>query len=150
MKYILGMGNILRGDDGIGPRIIEFILKNNLENGFTCQDIGSNIWNLLPILSPKTEKILLIDAVKMGKNIGDAAIFSLQDVIVRRKQSSSETHDGELLSLLEMVKQADYHLPEIYIMGIQPQSFSYQIELSKTLQKNMDSYVQQAIEEIAP
>jgi len=68
MKYIIGIGNVMRNDDGIGPRIIDHILDNELEDNFRSLDFASNAWGILPLLNPETEKILCIDTTNTAGN----------------------------------------------------------------------------------
>lgn len=69
--YIIGMGNTMRSDDGIGSHIINHILENNLKNGFCALDFASNAWGILPLLNQNTDKILIIDCACMQQCAGD-------------------------------------------------------------------------------
>ena len=80
---ILGIGNILRGDDGLGPVLIERLtlrlqksanLKGNIE--LVCFDAGTTPENYAgKIIKEKPGTILIVDALHLGKNPGDYEIL---------------------------------------------------------------------------
>jgi len=148
MKYILGMGNIMRSDDGIGPYLIEYIIDHGLEDGFTGIDIGTNIWNILPLLTEETEQLLIIDCAQMGKQPGTACFFPLT-AILQNEVGLSGGHEGDIAQLLHMAKQAKYHIPDIKFMGIEPDCLEYELGLSAILQENIGEYALQAIQKIS-
>jgi len=144
MKYIIAIGNMTRGDDGIGAHIIEYILNQNLENNFQALDFSTNVWGILPLLTIQTKKILIIDCAYMQEQPGSSEIFPL-DYINKRNQTSLETHESSLQQLLEVARKADYPIPNISIMGIEPDKIDYDLSLSKKLEDKLIDYVQQAI-----
>ena len=47
---VLGLGNPLRGDDGVGPRVVEEVIRRGLPEGVTALDGGTGGLDLLPVL----------------------------------------------------------------------------------------------------
>ena len=47
---VLGLGNPLRGDDGVGPRLVEELTRRGLPRGVTALDGGSAGLDLLQML----------------------------------------------------------------------------------------------------
>ena len=148
MKYIIALGNIMRSDDGIAAHIINGIIDNKLEHGFQALDIASNVWGILPLLTIETEKILIIDCAHMQEKPGTAKFFTL-NCIIEQKINSAESHETSMIQLLEVAKKADYPIPNISIMGIEPESEEYALSLSAILEDKLDEYVQQAIQFIS-
>jgi len=145
MKYIIAIGNMIRCDDGIGAHIIEYILKNNLENGFHALDFATNIWGILPLLNSSTEKILIIDCALMQEKPGTAKIFPI-DCIIKKNEITIENHEASLIQLLELAKTAEYSIPNISVMGIEPNNVKYDLALSNILENNLIDYAQYAID----
>jgi len=80
----------------------------------------------------------------MQEQPGSSKIFPL-DYINNRNQTSLETHESSLQQLLEVARKADYPIPNISIMGIEPDKIDYDLSLSKKLEDKLIDYVQQAI-----
>ena len=81
---ILGCGNILFGDDGFGPEVVEYLKKNysTIENAEVI-NAGCSVRNILfdIILSDKKpEKIIIIDAVDMGRMPGEFFEIPVEDI----------------------------------------------------------------------
>ncbi len=76
---ILGCGNILFGDDGFGPAVIEHLLSHyDIPEDIYVMDVGTGVRKLLftLALSPgNTQRIILIDSVDKGRKPGE--IFEL-------------------------------------------------------------------------
>jgi hydrogenase maturation protease len=66
---ILGLGNILMGDEGIGVHIVQALENLALPPGVTCLDGGTGGFILLEPLQ-SADRIILIDAAADGNPIG--------------------------------------------------------------------------------
>jgi coenzyme F420 hydrogenase subunit delta len=76
---VLGCGNVLFGDDGFGPAVIEYLHTHfNIPDTVCAVDVGTGVRNVLFTISisPKLpRRILLIDAIDRGGSPGE--IFEL-------------------------------------------------------------------------
>ncbi|MCL4538583.1 MAG: hydrogenase maturation protease [Bacteroidetes bacterium] len=76
---VLGCGNLLFGDDGFGPAVIEYLEGNYLIPEDVCvMDVGTGVRNLLFTLAldpTLPQKIVIVDAVDRGMRPGE--IFEL-------------------------------------------------------------------------
>ena len=145
MKYIVGLGNETRGDDGIGPKIVHYLLEQPPQEGFCAIDLASNIWGLLPLLTENTQKILLIDCSYLGKSAGNFQFFSLKN-ITDKKNKSIENHELSLLQFIQLVQKTDYKVPPFTLMGIEPEQVMLGSGLSVTIEKKVPFYAQQALD----
>ena len=66
---ILGIGNLLLGDEGVGVHAAQALMKKDLPEGVTVLDIGTAILDALPELE-KADRVIVIDAVMAGKEAG--------------------------------------------------------------------------------
>ena len=58
---IVGIGNIIRGDDGLGPKLIEFLKSRPINADlFDCGTAPENY--IFPILSTSCDTVVLVDA----------------------------------------------------------------------------------------
>jgi hydrogenase maturation protease len=144
MKYIIGLGNMMRGDDGIGSSVIEYILNNRLEQDFYALDFATNAWGILPLLTTETEKILLIDCSYMQETPGTVKFFPL-DCVVNQDKASVENHESSITQLVKVATLAGYHIPTIYIMGIEPVCIKTELSLSAVLENKLVDYAEDAV-----
>ena len=144
MKYLVGIGNYIRGDDSIGLRIAEYVSAQGLNEGFEVLDIADNGLNLLGYFED-AEEMLWIDAVRSGRKPGEFFFFSPDDVESEKKLSARTTHEGDFLQVLRLARQLGYRIPPIVIMGIEPAKMDEGIKLSLELSGRFGEYVEEAV-----
>lgn len=137
---VIGCGNILLGDDGFGPRVIEHLKKNYVIPPKTCViDAGTGVRKILfdLILSlKKPGKIIIIDAIDKDKNPGE--VFEiLLDHIPREKTTDFSLHLAPSINLLKELK--DLCQVEVIVLACQPAHIPEEVRpgLSKTLKKKV-------------
>lgn len=147
-KYIIGLGNYSKNDDGIGLRIVEYIVENNLQDGFEAFEVGNDGISLITFFNESTEKVLIVDCALMGKNPGEYLIFPYDSITTKKEVGNISTHEGDIIKLVELAIQLDHPIPEIIILAIEPESLEMDMTLSECLQNKFDEYVKAAIEAI--
>jgi len=145
VRYLIGVGNYCGFDDSIGLRLIEHIADNDLERGFRAIDLSGNTLNLLAYLDQTAEHILIVDSARMGRKPGAYEFFKAEDVETKKELTGLTTHEGDLLKVLELARQMNYHIPPITFLGIEPQSLKNEMGLSETLQGRLREYADAAI-----
>ena len=146
--FVLGVGNAICGDDGIGPRVVDYLEQNRLDQSFGLVDVGGDGLKMLHYLNDSVEKILIVDTAFMGMNAGDYRLFSPDDVASSKTQDSLSTHGGDVIKILELGKRVGYNIPPIRIMGIEPANVSQCLEISPALQDRLPDYAKVIAEEI--
>ena len=74
---ILGVGNVLLCDEGIGVRVIEFLQKQTLPDDIELVDGGTAGADLIDILADR-ETVIIVDAVRSDKPAGTIVRFGLK------------------------------------------------------------------------
>ena len=81
---ILGVGNILFGDDGFGPATVDYLLKNcKIPDDVYVMDVGTGAGDVLftvGLSQNKPEKIIVIDAVDIKRKPGEIFELSIDDL----------------------------------------------------------------------
>lgn len=132
---LMGIGNELRHDDGVGQSIIKRLEEcaSDAILVINCKDVPENFTSHAKRFKPT--HIILIDAVDFGANPGDVDIFEIQDF----ESSEITTHKASLTVI------ADYLLQEtaarIFVIGVQPANSSFGIGLSLDVKKAVDLIV---------
>jgi hydrogenase 3 maturation protease len=118
---ILGVGNILKGDDGAGPKVCELL------KGIACVEVidgGTAPENYIgPIVAKAPEVLLIVDAMDFGASPGTTKIFNPAQL----GKSALSTHYLSPRVLVDMINaQIDV---QVLLIGVQPA----QVHLGKPL-----------------
>lgn len=90
---VLGCGNVLFGDDGFGPAVVERLKKDyKLPDSACVLDIGTGARKILFTLTlgeKKPENIIIIDAVDFGRKPGEIFEIPLEEIPVTKTDDFS-------------------------------------------------------------
>ena len=136
---IIGIGNLLLMDEGIGVHTINELEKYDLPNNVEIYDGGTGGFKLIDLMH-NTKKVIFIDAVETGKAPGTITAFKSKDVRSLYPKKKYSLHDTDLLEVIKMTELLD-NSPEIEIVGIQPKTINYGTTLSKELADSMSNIV---------
>ena len=128
---VIGLGNTLRRDDGIGIVILEALLNSFRKPGIDYLNFGIASFDLIYKLQ-EYDAVLLIDGIDAGLAPGELKIFELKDIAYVSKEAPVSTHEFDLKSLFELYKRFELK-SKIYVVGIQAQDTSYGEGLSEAL-----------------
>ncbi|MFW6142098.1 MAG: hydrogenase maturation protease [Candidatus Saliniplasma sp.] len=140
---VIGIGNIYRGDDGIGPTLVRKLKEKPFPTNIPFFDIGLKEMNLLHILKD-LDSVLIIDAVNFDGDVGEFKFFEMDEVDSIREISGS--HGSNLFKIVELSKKMGEAPDEIIIMGIKPGSMELGDEMSDEILENIGIYLE-SIEE---
>ncbi|HEX9986346.1 MAG TPA: hydrogenase maturation protease [Thermoanaerobaculia bacterium] len=77
---IYGIGNILMGDDGIGPAVVRYLSSNyTLPPDTTLEDLGTPSLDL-PAYLAGYDRVIVIDAVALDAPPGTVHVFSRDEI----------------------------------------------------------------------
>lgn len=113
---VIGCGNILFGDDGFGPGVIEYLrVGRRLPEGVELVDAGTGAGDLLlDVLLGENglKKMILLDAVDLGYPPGTVVEIPLENIPLKKKANYS-VHQFPALDILMELKNrkgVDVHL----------------------------------------
>ena len=145
---VLGVGNLLMGDEGVGIHAIRELMERTLPPHVDIIDGGTAGLDLLHVMEGY-QKVLIIDAVDVGEEPGAILRFSSQDVASQDGDFPMSLHQTEVLKVLEFAAYVGQELPPIVIFGVQPETMEWSLELSPRLQAQLVSLVAAVEEEIS-
>jgi len=142
-KFVLGIGNVLLRDEGIGCHVAHALEEIHLPDvkiidGGTCPDVLQFVED--------TNKLLIVDAVKGGGPPGQIYRFHLEDITLEQKSFLSR-HDMSLVDDL-MLTQPWYNISEAVIIGVEPKEINWGLELSPELQGKMPQIIDAILAEL--
>jgi hydrogenase 3 maturation protease len=124
---IVGIGNLLRGDDGFGPRLIEELQGKTRA---VCIDAGSAPESFTgKIIKENPDTVLLADAVHLNLKPGAFAVLNKEEIL-KSGFSTHEISPNLFIEYLEGETRAT-----IYLLGVQPGDISFGAETSEPVKK---------------
>jgi hydrogenase maturation protease len=144
---ILGLGNPLRGDDGIGPCLVEALTHHNLPEGVTALDGGTGGWDLLRLLE-RWERVVIVDAADVGREPGEYVRFKPDDVHLTGTSDPLSLHHAGLSEVLALADALALDLPEMVIFGVQPAEIGWREGLSPAVASILSALVDAVLEEV--
>lgn len=130
---IIGIGNPLRKDDGIGIVLLERLQKKKVPKNIEYIDGGTGGMNLLHHLA-RFDTVLILDAVDFHGTPGEMHLFSLQDIQKKTMPFFSSTHETDFLTIINLSKELKELPKHLIIVGIQPSDVSYGKGLTTALE----------------
>jgi hydrogenase maturation protease len=147
-KYllVLGVGNILLTDEGIGVHAVNDLSKEEWPEGVDFLDGGTCTQDMY-YLFHGYEHLLVLDVVHGGKEPGTLFLLDEQDLIQNETQRLS-LHDIDLLDSLKMADLTGKR-PLLRIVGIQPKDMTtWSMEMTDQLRAAFPNFKNLARQEI--
>ena len=139
-KVVLGLGNTLNRDEGLGVQALK-LLDAQLagKSDFELLDGGVLGLNLLMIVE-ECSHLLILDAVNVGKPAGTVIELSKEQIPLYSGIQLSQ-HQITFQEVLGLAKIRGY-LPEyLHLIGIQPEDISTGLELSQVVESALPDAV---------
>jgi hydrogenase maturation protease len=138
---VVGLGNKLLSDEGSGVKTIEMLEKErNIPENFHLLDGGTAGYTLIDCMKD-FERIIIIDAVKGGNRPGTIYHLSFED-IMKRPDLKLSGHQIDLPEVLLLAKKLG-ELPQVLLIGIEPENIGYGMELSPHVKSATDKVVKE-------
>ena len=144
---VLGVGNILMGDEGIGVRVIESLKESRIPDGVELFDGGTASLELLSIFSDR-RKLIVVDAIKGGQESGAVYRFNFEDLTYQREFATS-LHQLGIIDTLSQARILGCLPEEVIIIGVEPARIAPGLELSPEMTAVMPKVKEVILKELA-
>ena len=144
---ILGLGNLLQCDDGIGCRVAQELERRALPDDVEVIDGGAPGVGLLNLLEGR-RRAIIIDAAEMGIAPGEFKRFGTEDVLLTGSAQRISLHRTGIADALALARELKIQLPEIIFFGIQPALIDWQDGLSPQAQAAMPRVIEAILNEV--
>jgi hydrogenase maturation protease len=150
---VLGLGNPLRRDDGVGPRVIEALKDHGLPEGVTALDGGTGGLDLLHVIEG-WERVVIVDAAEVHTETGRTAPgqfirFTPDHAHLVEETEHFSFHHAGLAEVLALARALDRHLPSIVILGVQPEDVGWGEGLSPVVEAGLPDLIDAVLEEVS-
>ena len=143
---VLGLGNTLHSDDGIGPQAIERLRSDTrvpkdvalIEGGTLGLELLTYIWDC--------SYLLVLDAVDAGQPPGTLVRMSSEEL--QALPGKGSVHQLGVADLLVALRVLAHHTPEVVLLGVQPASIEWGTELSPAVAAVLPALADAAVAEV--
>jgi hydrogenase maturation protease len=144
---IVGLGNVLLGDDGLGVAAVEFLKQEfDLPEGVDAIDGGTLGLSLLPILQ-NARRVILVDAIAADAEPGSLVRLEGNEV-AHAAANRLSPHQVGVADLLVGLRLLGGLPEEIVLLGLVPQTIELSLARSVFVEKQMPQLVLAIAEEM--
>ncbi len=154
---VLGLGNPLRGDDGVGPRVVAELEDQELPEGVEVMDGGTGGLDLLQIMEGR-DRVVIVDAAQVGGEHpgvapGQFVRFSPDQAHLAGGAGGSpadcfSSHHAGLAEVLALAHALEQPLPSIVVFGVQPKHVGWGEGLSPEVESQLPGLILAVLEEV--
>ncbi len=130
---VLGVGNFLCGDDGVGPVLAEKMMSSFMDDKHIDIINGGTIGLGLLYLLENYSNIIFLDAVDVGASPGEVFKYSLEDLEAIHSEKQISSHQSDPCGLLRYARATGISPGSVTIIGIQIEQIGNAIGLSEAL-----------------
>jgi hydrogenase maturation protease len=143
---ILGIGNLLLSDEGVGVHIANELMKIELPSGVSVVEGGTDGFRLLNVIT-EADRLIVIDAIKGGSAPGSIYRFDINEVRNCPSGFKTSVHQIGILEVIDLSGLIG-KTPLTTVFGIEPKSLEMGMELSPDVKSKIPRIIELIFEEI--
>jgi hydrogenase maturation protease len=143
---ILGIGNILLSDEGIGVHVANELFKRTLPENVSVVEGGTDGFRLLNVIT-EADRLIIIDAVRGGSESGSLYRFDIDDVKSCPSGFKTSVHQIGILEVIDLSGLIG-KTPDTTIIGIEPKSLEMGMELSPEIREKIPRIIELVLDEV--
>ena len=125
-----GIGNVLLGDDGVGPYVARLLdACFEFDSGVELEDLGTPALDLIDRLSGK-DAVILIDSIDTEDAPGTVLLYRKADLMRLRPSVRMDPHSPALIDALLSAELFGIAPTDVLLVGIKAESFENCTSLS--------------------
>lgn len=143
---VLGLGNTLRGDDGLGVRAIEALEQMNLPGEVRVDEGGTGGITILQMMEG-FRRVIIVDTVDAGLPPGSIVKTMVTEDQLAGENVETSLHSAGLATAFQL-GAALGGLPPIALIGVQGRDFGWGSGLSEPVAAALPAVIEMVLEEI--
>jgi len=144
---VLGMGNVLLSDEGIGVHIADAMKEVAMPRDVNVEVVDGGTLPDAAISVGDVDKLVIVDAVKGGREPGAVYRFRPEDIKLDNEMLTS-LHQISLLEELWLADKFGKKPKEVVIIGIEPEDMELGLELSTRLREKVPQIIDLVLKEV--
>ncbi len=144
---ILGIGNILLSDEGIGIHVIENLRKYSIPEDVELVDGGTSGADMIDIIAER-EKVIVVDSMQTNDSAGTIRKFTIRDFNFSNNITMS-LHNLGIAETILMTELLGCKPEEVIFFGIKPEFTGCGLSLSENLNRKLTNITELILKEAA-
>jgi hydrogenase maturation protease len=145
---VLGVGNVLMGDDGVGPYTVKLLeARYEFPEYVELQDLGTPGLGITAVFS-EYDAIILIDAVSASKSPGDVKLYRKEQLVQVPLKTRVSPHDPALVEALLFAELSGKCPKEVLLVGVVPESCELGCGMTAPVQAGMETAIRAVLTEL--
>ncbi len=145
-RAIIGVGNVLLGDEGVGVHVARWLLARPVPPGVLVLDGGTEGLGLMDVVAG-LDRLVVVDCVRAGHEPGTIYRFGWRQAGRATSPRGSSLHRMSVEDVLHHVGLVA-RVPSTIIVGVEPASLGLSLELSDTVAAHVARLGSLAIEQV--
>lgn len=144
---IVGIGNPLLQDEGLGIHAVQRLQEMSLPPGVVAMDGGTFSLDLLDYFAG-VEQVIIVDALLAGQTPGTIYRIPLAELEYQSANHSISMHDLHFLEAIQIAGLRG-HQPQVVVFGVEPSVIDWGVTLSPEVEGQLPrllEYIRQEIE----
>ncbi len=135
---IIGIGNILLKDDGVGVYVVRQLENEELPSTVELVDGGTSTLDTLSYFL-EYNKVIVVDCLKSGHKPG--TIYKIKpEEIKDYKQENLSIHDVQILDVVKMANMLA-KFPKVVIFGVEPEEICLDTEMTDNIKNKIPEII---------
>ncbi len=145
---VLGMGNLLLGDDGVGPFLVRSLLgSHSFPPGVAVCDAGTPGFDLVPLIAD-FEALIVADTIRAPGSPGEVWTFREREILGRPPATRWNPHEPVLREALLLARLQGLGPHRVLLVGVVPSQMDLGIGLSPPVRAAVPRMKEEILKEL--
>jgi len=136
-----GIGNVLLGDDGVGPYVARLLAASyEFDDGVEVADLGTPALDLIDQITER-DAVILIDSIDTEADPGAVVLYRKTDIMRQRPAVRMDPHSPALVDALLSAELFGVAPADVLLVGIKAESFEPGCSLSLPVKASLDRVI---------
>jgi len=143
---VLGVGNLLLRDEGIGVHLVEKLADVLDDSNIKIIDAGTYP-DFLTLVEDNLDKLIIVDAIKNGDEPGTIYRFDF-DIVDLEGAPPFSIHDIGVVESVRTMALFNKQPKSTVVIGIEPKNMDFGLQLSPEIEKKLPKIIDLILQEI--
>ncbi|HUL33655.1 MAG TPA: hydrogenase maturation protease [Candidatus Eisenbacteria bacterium] len=145
---VLGIGNVLMGDDGVGPYAIKLLeARYEFPEEVRLEDLGTPGLGITAAFA-EYDSIILIDAVSAKKKAGEVQLYRKNELVQVPLKTRVSPHDPALVEALLFAEFSGKCPQDVLLVGVVPQACELGCGMSDAAHIGLEAAIRAVLTEL--
>jgi hydrogenase maturation protease len=145
---VMGLGNVLQQDDGLGPYVIQILLAGwEFDESVRVLDLGTPGLQLSPYLQGQ-EALIVVDTVRSDGDPGEVRLYDREQLLEHAPAQRTSPHDPGLKETLLALEVHDLSPAHVLLVGVIPSESGFEPGLTDPVRTAVPRAVEAVLAEL--